>query len=151
MRLQLDALHQQKQDFVNNKQAALTGERDNRKRMDDIDSEIVMKNSELSKQSAAANSDEFIEKMREAEGLVTKQVVDKVNKILENFSPVPLIEVLEHFVALLRNKAGTKDADVELFMKDHAKLIAKMARTTTNSCALSIVREAKEVMTEYSA
>lgn len=50
-----------------------------------------------------------------------------------------LTDVLEHFVALLRNKLGTTPADVELFFKDHAKLIAKMDRTKTTSVTLELV------------
>ena len=69
-------------------------------------------------------------------------MVAKCNQILQNESPAPLIVCLENMVALLRNKAGTKPVDVELFMKDHAKLVAQMNRTETTSCSLEIVNSA---------
>lgn len=73
-------------------------------------------------------------------------MIKKINKLLEDDGPVPLTKVLEHFVALLRNKAGSKNVDVELFLADHAKLVSKMGKTETNSCALAVVRAASEVM-----
>lgn len=97
------------------------------------------------------NSGRYIEKMRDAETQLSKESIKKINKLLENESPEPLVKVLEHFVALLRNKPNSQPVDVELFMKDHAKLLAKMLRTQTNSCSLSIVRPAKEVISQYAA
>ena len=51
---------------------------------------------------------------------------------------------LEIFVALLRNKANTKPVDVELFFKDHAKLISKMTKIETTSVALDLVNVSKK-------
>ena len=61
---------------------------------------------------------------------------------MQEESPAPLITALEWFVALLRNKAGTKPVDVELFMKSDEKLKAKMKKTETTSCELEIVNQA---------
>ncbi len=63
--------------------------------------------------------------------MVTEKLVKDVNKILENESPLALVKLLEMFVALLRAKAKSKPADVELFFLDHGKLVSKMSRVST--------------------
>ena len=68
----------------------------------------------------------------------------KLNQLLENDSPPALVRSLEIFVALLRNKANTKPVDVELFFKDHAKLISKMTKTETTSVDLDLVNASKK-------
>jgi hypothetical protein len=59
---------------------------------------------------------------------------------LENDSPAALVSLLEMFVSLLRAKAKTKPVDVELFFKDHRKLVSKMGRVPTTQCDIDIVK-----------
>ena len=50
-----------------------------------------------------------------------------------------MIDVLEIFVSLLRNKEKTQSVDVELFFSDYAKLVSKMSKTETTSVSLDLV------------
>ena len=97
-------------------------------------------------QESGEKSDTFVESCVEAVPQVTKKLTTQCNKILENESPPQLVTLLEHFVALMRNKSGTKPVDVELYMKDDAKLRAQMTKTSTTSCSLDIVNKAAEVI-----
>ena len=97
-------------------------------------------------QESGEKSDTFVESCVEAVPQVTKKMVTQCNKILENHSPPQLVALLEHFVALMRNKSGTKPVDVELYLKDDAKLRAQMSKTSTTSCSLEIVNKAAEVI-----
>ena len=76
--------------------------------------------------------------------MVDPNDIKKLNLLLENDSPPALVRGLEIFVALLRNKANTKPVDVELFFKDHAKLVSKMSKTDTTSVALDLAINSKQ-------
>ena len=52
--------------------------------------------------------------------------------------------MLEVFVALLRNNANSKPVDVELFFKDHAKLVSKMSKHDSTYCSLPLVEASFE-------
>jgi len=71
--------------------------------------------------------------------LVTPEIIKKINKIFADASPEVLSKMLEVFIALLRNNANTKPADVELFFLDHAKLVSKMSKHTSTYCSLELV------------
>lgn len=75
---------------------------------------------------------------------VSKEIVDKINKIFQSESPAPLVKVLEAFVSLLRNNPKSKPVDVELFFADAAKLSAKMKRVKTTDCDLELVTNVAE-------
>ena len=55
-------------------------------------------------------------------------MVKDINKIFLSSKPDQLIEGIEPFVAILRNKMDAENVDVELFFKKHANLVAKMKR-----------------------
>lgn len=57
-----------------------------------------------------------------------------------------LTGMLEEFVALLRNKAGSTNADVELFFKDHTKLVSKMRKVETTASSLPLINDIAEKM-----
>ena len=71
---------------------------------------------------------------------VTKDIVTKINDIFENANPEALSQMLEVFVALLRNK-NSKAVDVQLFFQDHAKLVSKMSKHESTSVSLDLVEE----------
>ena len=71
-------------------------------------------------------------------------MVEKLNKILENKSPRTLIDILETFVALLRNNEHTKPVDVELFFADAQKLSSKMGRHKTTDVDLELAMASKQ-------
>lgn len=146
MRSQVERLQQQKQEYLDEVQAAVQAEKTIAEEIDGLASAIVAKENDLRQQKTGNNSNKYVEQMREIEVQLTAATLKNLNKLLENDGPEALTAVLEHFVALLRNKAGSKNVDVELFMADLAKLKAKMARTMTNSCSLDVVRPAMAVM-----
>ena len=71
-------------------------------------------------------------------------MVEKLNKILENKSPRTLIDILETFIALLRNNEHTKPVDVELFFADANKLSSKMGRHKTTDVDLELAMASKQ-------
>lgn len=125
MRAQLNNVYHQKQAYLDSLSQNKQDVADLNNRIGQLDSEIVGKTGEASMQQTG-NTNEFKEQMSSAVDSVTPDMLKQLNKLLENESPKALVVVLEHFVALLRNKSNTKNADVELFMKDCAKLVAKM-------------------------
>lgn len=62
---------------------------------------------------------------------MTDAVVKRVNAILEKHRPQALVEALETFVAVLRNKRNSAPVDVQLFFSDSKKLRTKLARMDT--------------------
>ena len=72
--------------------------------------------------------------------LVTKDIVTKINNIFEAANPESLSQMLEVFVALLRNK-NSKAVDVQLFFEDHAKLVSKMSKHESTAVSLELVEE----------
>ena len=76
--------------------------------------------------------------------MVDAKDIKQLNLLLENDSPPALVRGLEIFVALLRNKANTKPVDVELFFKDHGKLVSKMSKTETTSVDLDLAIASKQ-------
>ena len=74
---------------------------------------------------------------------VTKDLVTKINNVFENDNPAPLSQMLEIFVALLRNKKS-KAVDVQLFFLDHAKLVSKMSKHETTYCSLELVEQSAQ-------
>ena len=70
-------------------------------------------------------------------------MIDNINTIFEDNNPAKLSAALEVFVALLRNKTNSKPVDVELFFKDHAKLVSKMAKHETTYCSLDTIKWAE--------
>ena len=76
--------------------------------------------------------------------MVEAKDIKTLNLLLENDSPPALVRGLEIFVALLRNKANTKPVDVELFFKDHGKLVSKMSKTETTSVNLDLAIASKK-------
>ena len=89
-------------------------------------------------------SSQFVNNCRANENMVTPEVIKMINKILENDSPPELCKALEIFVGLLRNKANTKPADVELFFGDASKLVSKMSKTKTTSVDLELAEDSLE-------
>ena len=73
--------------------------------------------------------------------LVTKDSINKINQLFENFNPPALSGMLETFVSLLRNK-NSKAVDVQLFFLDHQKLVSKMSKHETTAVSLELVEEA---------
>ena len=127
---------------VAQKRAAADAERNH---IQKLRADAAEKQAELeAERKADAKSTNFKNGCRAIEQTVSKQLVQKINKILENDSPAELVAALELFVALLRNKRNTKPVDVELFFQDHGKLVAKMARTETTSCSMSLIMESLE-------
>jgi len=94
----------------------------------------------------AGNAEQFKASCRALTGQVTKEVVAKCNKILEQDSPADLVKLVETFVALLRAKPKSKPVDVELFFADHSKLVSKMARVETTQCSMELIKDSMEVL-----
>lgn len=94
----------------------------------------------------ASNAEQFKASCRALIGQVSKEVVMKANKILEQDSPADFVKLVETFVALLRAKPRSKPVDVELFFADHSKLISKMARVETTQCSMELIKDSFETL-----
>ena len=147
MQKEVERLQQEQQQFNADMQARQEAQNNETANIESLQAALDSKRAALSReQESGEKSDQFVTSCQQATPGVTKDVVKKCNKILENESPPQLITLLEHFVALLRNKAGTKPVDVELFMKDDGKLRSQMTKTSTTSCSLDIVNAAADAV-----
>jgi hypothetical protein len=72
---------------------------------------------------------------------ITKDTVKEINVLMLTSNSAKLTNCLEEFVALLRNKAGSTNADVELFFKDYTKLVSKMRKVETIASSLSLIND----------
>lgn len=73
-------------------------------------------------------------------------MVSKINKFLENNNDPNLCAALEAFVAVLRNKNGSRPSDVEIYFADHAKLVSKMNRMETRQADHDVMEEQLEAL-----
>jgi len=84
-----------------------------------IEQNLNAKQGELARANeSGAKSQPLKEQMKNQVRFVTKEIVTKINNIFEEDNPQSLSEMLECFVALLRNKKS-KAVDVQLFFLDH--------------------------------
>lgn len=71
-------------------------------------------------------------------------MIKKINLELEEARPQSLIDALECFVALLRNKLSANHIDVKLYMLDHGKLQFKMRTIDAKKLSYDVVKKAIE-------
>lgn len=71
---------------------------------------------------------------------VTSDMVKQVNRVLYSDQPDLLINGIEAFVAILRNKMDANNVDVELFFKKYENLVAKMRRMEMRDMNEQVVR-----------
>lgn len=69
----------------------------------------------------------------------TEKMLEEINKLFLSDKPELLIQGIEPFVAILRNKMEADNVDVELFFKKHANLVAKMKRMEMRDMAEQVV------------
>ena len=72
--------------------------------------------------------------------LIDSEFLKYLNKRLDESKPLLAIQVLEVFVALLRNRAIASHIDVKLYLKDHSKLMFKLKSIDARRLTISIVR-----------
>lgn len=112
-------------------------------RIEELDGQIKGKIAQLRDQQST-DSNQKKQNLAIFAEQVTKEMVEKLNKILENKSPRTLIDILETFIALLRNNEHTKPVDVELFFADANKLSSKMGRHKTTDVDLELAMASKQ-------
>ena len=131
----IEALQESRQQFQDNVASQAKGLAEEKDHIRGLEVKLNAKKAELLKEKdQSGSSDTFKSQMRAAEMIVTKEMIAQINKILENDSPAPLTQSLEHFISLLRDKPNTKSVDVELFLQDHGKLVATMKKADTTKC-----------------
>lgn len=64
--------------------------------------------------------------------------------MLKNKAPTTLVDGLESFVSILRNRRQASNIDVEMYFKDFSKLILKMQRLDATTLDLDIVQRHRE-------
>lgn len=106
----------------------------------EIEDMLKEKEVQLVKEKDSGNqSAQFKAQMKTHVERVDAATIKRINKIFEDANPEALSKMLEVFVALLRNNANSKPVDVELFFKDHAKLVSKMSKHDSTYCSLPLV------------
>lgn len=136
----LNSLNNQEQAYANEVQKTQAEYAAEKQTLVDLKEQLVNKSKQLQAEKASNTSSDSAKSSCRAETMkVTPKMIKNLNKILQNDSPATLVECLENFLSLLRNKANTTNADVELFMKDHNKLVIKMNKLETTGCDLELV------------
>jgi len=102
-------------------------------------------------QAEKGTSTQFKETCQSYVNEITKDTVKEINVLMLTSNNAKLTNCLEEFVALLRNKAGSTNADVELFFKDYTKLVSKMRKIETTASSLSLINDIAGKMTEIRA
>lgn len=77
---------------------------------------------------------------------MTAPMVSKINKFLTDNNDPNLCAALEAFVAVLRNRNGSRPSDVEIYFADHAKLISKMNHMETRQADHDVMEAQLEVL-----
>lgn len=77
---------------------------------------------------------------------VTEPMVSKINSFLTDNNDPNLCAALESFVAILRNKNGSRPSDVEIYFGSHAKLISKMNRMETRQADQDVMVQQLEAL-----
>lgn len=96
------------------------GEKKNVGSDSDLRSKIDQMETEISKHETERNThSEGIEDLKKELTLIVKEVtvaqVMKLNKLLSNKAPTSLVDGLESFVAILRNRRQANNVDVEMY------------------------------------
>lgn len=73
-------------------------------------------------------------------------MVNKINKYLESNTDHTLCATLESFVAILRNKNGSRPSDVEIYFGDYSKLVSKMNRMETRQADHDVMETQLEAL-----
>ena len=71
---------------------------------------------------------------------IDEKMIKNINKIFETESPVNLVNGLESLVGLLRNVRKANNIDVELFFKEHLKLVNNLKRKESTNLTYSNVK-----------
>jgi len=75
---------------------------------------------------------------------ITEETIIMINKALDadtkDHTPTNLIEVIQHFVGLLRNKKEAKNVDVQLYLEDFVKLQFKLEYIDARTLTTEIVK-----------
>lgn len=77
---------------------------------------------------------------------ITKEMLKKINEMLEETKPVKLIKGLEAFVALLRNREAATSIDVKLYLLDFEKLQFKLRTINGEKLKAIVVKKAIDNM-----
>lgn len=90
--------------------------------------------------SSGKNSKAEQQKCEQIVACINGDVIRRVNKTLEEHSPAALIQGLEAFVCVLRNKGFSNNVDVELFFKNENSLLAKMKRMQMRDADKEVIK-----------
>lgn len=80
--------------------------------------------------------------------MFSEEDLESINSILDIRKPDVLVEGLEAFVGLLRNKLEVKNVDVQLYLEDYEKLRFKMEYLDGSTLDLNAVKRHEKALKE---